>query len=80
MFVESFTSLTLIFTYAMKVIKPVIPTKINTKHNLGAPGWFSGGVSAFGLGRDPGVLEWSPCREPASPSAYASVSLCAGLS
>ena len=46
----------------------------------GAPGWLSGWVSAFGFPRDPRVQRLSPvlspCREPASPSAYVSSSLC----
>ena len=45
-----------------------------------APGWLSSWVSAFGSGCDPRVLRsnphQAPHREPASSSAYVSVSLC----
>ena len=48
----------------------------------GIPGWRSGLVPAFGLGRDPGdpgsnPTSGSQCMEPASPSAcvFASLSL-----
>ena len=39
------------------------------------PGWLSGWVSAFASGHDLRVLG-SPLREPASPFAYVSASLC----
>ena len=42
---------------------------------IGAPGWLSGKASAFGSGHDP-VLHLVPHREPTSPSAYVSASLC----
>ena len=51
------------------------------KKELGIPGWRSGLVPAFVLGRDPGDPGSNPtsgswCMEPASPSAYVSASLC----
>ena len=64
--------------------------KVNTKivekirKQRGIPGWRSGLVPAFGPGRDPGDLGWSPtsgsqCMEPASPSACVSASLSLSL-
>ena len=52
----------------------------------GAPGWFSQLPVAFGLGRDPRVLGWSPTsgsllsRESASPSPSADTPCFSSLS
>ena len=52
------------------------------RSEIGMPGWLSGGASAFGSGRDSGVLGLSPASgsllsgEPVSPS----MSLPLGLS
>ena len=51
-------------------------TDIQDTITPGTPGWLT---SAFGSGHDPmvqdRVLHWAPYGEPASPSAYISVSL-----
>ena len=47
---------------------------------IGMPGWLSSWASVFGSGCDPEIWDWvpywAPFREPASPSAYVSASLC----
>ena len=45
----------------------------------GAPGLLSGGVSAFGSGRDPGFLGWSPASGSPQGACF-SLCLCLCLS
>ena len=65
------------------------PGEISIKHSynnncLGTPRWLSGWASAFGSGCDPGgswhrVLQWAPCKVPASPSVWVSLPLSVSL-